>query len=89
MCEGAFDDYPKKMCSSVPLGMLCISSSCRRMVLYKCAVLFIVIIAFFSHSNIQHFCGYIKQLPSLEDKAVKIKKYNHAKKSRDLGGEDL
>ncbi|XP_025076742.1 ubiquitin carboxyl-terminal hydrolase 3-like isoform X2 [Pomacea canaliculata] len=42
-----------------------------------------------SLSNIQHFCGYIKQLPSLEDKAVKIKKYNHAKKSRDLGGEDL
>lgn len=36
-------------------------------------------------SNIQHFCGYIKQLPSLEDKAVKIKRYNHTKKTRDIG----
>ena len=35
-------------------------------------------------SNIQHFCGYIKQLPSLEDKAVKIKRYNHTKKARDI-----
>ncbi|KAL8610749.1 hypothetical protein ACOMHN_016732 [Nucella lapillus] len=42
-----------------------------------------------SLSNIQYFCGYIKQLPSLEDKAVKIKKYNPAKKSRDLGEDAL
>ncbi|XP_076444312.1 ubiquitin carboxyl-terminal hydrolase 3-like isoform X2 [Babylonia areolata] len=42
-----------------------------------------------SLSNIQYFCGYIKQLPSLEDKAVKVKKYNPAKKSRDLGEDAL
>ncbi|KAK7115768.1 ubiquitin carboxyl-terminal hydrolase 3-like [Littorina saxatilis] len=42
-----------------------------------------------SLSNIQHFCGYIKQLPSLEDKSVKVKRYNHAKKARDLGEDSL
>lgn len=42
-----------------------------------------------SLSNIQHFSGYIKQLPSLEDKAVKTKKLNHTKKLRDFGEDTL
>ncbi|XP_046341178.1 ubiquitin carboxyl-terminal hydrolase 3-like isoform X1 [Haliotis rufescens] len=37
-----------------------------------------------SLSNIQQFCGYIKQLPSLEDQVCK-RKYNHAKKTRETG----
>ncbi|KAH3829706.1 ubiquitin carboxyl-terminal hydrolase 3-like [Dreissena polymorpha] len=39
-----------------------------------------------SLSNIQHFCGYIKQLPSLEDKNNKIRKVITRKQSRN--GED-
>ena len=41
-----------------------------------------------SLSNIQHFCGYIKQLPSLEEKAGKTKKYPVTRKTRDMG-EDM
>ncbi|KAK0044152.1 ubiquitin carboxyl-terminal hydrolase 3 [Biomphalaria pfeifferi] len=41
-----------------------------------------------SLSNIQEFCGYIKQLPSLEDKILKAKKIQISKKTRD-SGEDV
>lgn len=34
-------------------------------------------------SNIQQFCGYIKQLPSLEDKMCKVKKVNPTRKFKD------
>ncbi|ESO87591.1 hypothetical protein LOTGIDRAFT_127660 [Lottia gigantea] len=37
-----------------------------------------------SLSNIQHFCGYIKQLPSLEDKIIKCRK-TQIKKTRESG----
>ncbi|KAK6179819.1 hypothetical protein SNE40_012090 [Patella caerulea] len=37
-----------------------------------------------SLSNIQHFCGYIKQLPSLEDKIIKCRK-SQIKKTRESG----
>ncbi|XP_064608522.1 ubiquitin carboxyl-terminal hydrolase 3-like [Liolophura sinensis] len=36
-----------------------------------------------SLSNIQQFCGYIKQLPSLEDKMCKVKKVNPTRKFKD------
>ncbi|XP_041372578.1 ubiquitin carboxyl-terminal hydrolase 3-like [Gigantopelta aegis] len=36
-----------------------------------------------SLSNIQEFCGYIKQLPSLEDKVMK-RKTHHTNKKRDM-----
>ncbi|KAL4227690.1 Ubiquitin carboxyl-terminal hydrolase 3 [Mactra antiquata] len=42
-----------------------------------------------SLSNIQHFCGYIKQLPSLEDKNNKIRKVVTRKHSRDGTDEDV
>ncbi|XP_059171692.1 ubiquitin carboxyl-terminal hydrolase 3-like [Physella acuta] len=41
-----------------------------------------------SLSNIQEFCGYIKQLPSLEDKIHKAKKIQISRKTRD-SGEDV
>lgn len=41
-----------------------------------------------SLSNIQHFCGYIKQLPSLEDKNYKIRKVITRKQSWD-GDKDI
>ena len=40
-------------------------------------------------SNIQHFCGYIKQLPSLDDKNNKIRKVVTRKHSRDGTDEDV
>lgn len=36
-------------------------------------------------SNIQEFCGYIKQLPSLDDKILKAKKIHISRKTRDAG----
>jgi len=41
-----------------------------------------------SLSNIQEFCGYIKQLPSLEEKIIKTKKAHITRKTRD-SGEDV
>ncbi|XP_005100745.1 ubiquitin carboxyl-terminal hydrolase 3 [Aplysia californica] len=41
-----------------------------------------------SLSNIQEFCGYIKQLPSLDDKILKAKKVHIARKAKD-SGEDV
>lgn len=41
-----------------------------------------------SLSNIQEFCGYIKQLPSLEEKILKAKKVQISRKTRD-SGEDV
>ena len=40
-------------------------------------------------SNIQHFCGYIKQLPSLEDKNNKVRKIITRKQSKDSADKDL
>lgn len=40
-------------------------------------------------SNIQHFCGYIKQLPSLDDKNNKLRKVVTRKHSRDGADEDM
>lgn len=42
-----------------------------------------------SLSNIQEFCGYIKQLPSLEDKIVKTKKIQITRKAKDTGEDVL
>ncbi|XP_052796046.1 ubiquitin carboxyl-terminal hydrolase 3-like [Mya arenaria] len=42
-----------------------------------------------SLSNIQHFCGYIKQLPSLEDKNNKMRKVITRKQSRDGTDKDV
>lgn len=42
-----------------------------------------------SLSNIQEFCGYIKQLPSLEDKILKTKKNHISRKTRDSGDDVL
>jgi len=39
-------------------------------------------------SNIQEFCGYIKQLPSLEDKIPKAKKVLVTRKTR-FSGDDV
>ncbi|KAK3585299.1 hypothetical protein CHS0354_040246 [Potamilus streckersoni] len=41
-----------------------------------------------SLNNIQQFCGYIKQLPSLEDKSHKLK-CTHSRKTRDRSEEDV
>ena len=59
--------------------------TCRRVLIYS---LTLPSWFDFHYSNIQEFCGYIKQLPSLEEKILKAKKVHITRKTRD-SGEDV